>query len=83
MLLQEPDVFAVCLCVCRKMNGTPCIATRPCLDTMTNFGCPYYSLSHQLLYFMVAKMVRSRFITFVIQHKQIISKIQVIKTKKR
>lgn len=39
-----------------KMNGTPCIATRPCLDTMTNFGCPYYSLSHQLLYFMVAKM---------------------------
>lgn len=40
------------------MNGTPCIVTKPCLDTMTHFGCPYYSLSHQLLYFMVGKMVR-------------------------
>lgn len=50
--------FVSRLCACRKMNGTPCIATKPCLDTMTHFGCPYYSLSHQLLYFMVGKMVR-------------------------
>lgn len=39
-----------------KMNGTPCIVTRPCRDTMTRFGCPHYSLSHQLLYFMIGKM---------------------------
>ncbi|KAL0992581.1 hypothetical protein UPYG_G00095290 [Umbra pygmaea] len=36
-----------------KNNGTPCIVTKSCRDTMTQFGCPYYSLSHQLLYFMV------------------------------
>lgn len=47
------------------MNGTPCIATNDCIDTMTNFGCPYYSLSHQLLYFMVGKMVR-RILAFVV-----------------
>lgn len=40
------------------MNGTPCIVTKPCRDTMTHFGCPHYSLSHQLLYFMIGKMVR-------------------------
>uniref|UniRef100_A0A1A8PLS0 Chromosome 16 open reading frame 89 n=1 Tax=Nothobranchius rachovii TaxID=451742 RepID=A0A1A8PLS0_9TELE len=39
-----------------KMNGTPCIATKPCRDTMTRFGCPHYSLSHQLLYFMIGRM---------------------------
>ncbi|XP_062264149.1 UPF0764 protein C16orf89 homolog [Platichthys flesus] len=39
-----------------KMNGTPCIVTKPCRDTMTQFGCPHYSLSHQLLYFMIGKM---------------------------
>ncbi|KAG9337628.1 hypothetical protein JZ751_028385 [Albula glossodonta] len=39
-----------------KDNGTPCIVTKACRDTMTRFGCPYYSLSHQLLYFMVGKM---------------------------
>ncbi|XP_019950365.1 UPF0764 protein C16orf89 homolog [Paralichthys olivaceus] len=39
-----------------KMNGTPCIVTKPCRDTMTHFGCPHYSLSHQLLYFMIGKM---------------------------
>ncbi|KAM9394180.1 UPF0764 protein C16orf89 homolog [Pholidichthys leucotaenia] len=39
-----------------KMNGTPCIVTKPCRDTMTRFGCPHYSLSHQLLYFMIGKM---------------------------
>lgn len=43
----------------RKENGTPCIVTKPCLDTMTRFGCPHYSLSHQLLYFLVGRMVRS------------------------
>ncbi|XP_010902832.1 UPF0764 protein C16orf89 homolog [Esox lucius] len=36
-----------------KNNGTPCIVTKMCRDTMTRFGCPYYSLSHQLLYFMI------------------------------
>lgn len=46
------------VCVCRKVNGTPCIATKSCLDTMTNFGCRDYSLSHQLLYFLIGKMVR-------------------------
>lgn len=46
------------MCLSRKMNGTPCIVTKPCRDTMTRFGCPYYSLSHQLLYFMIGKMVR-------------------------
>ncbi|XP_023677910.1 UPF0764 protein C16orf89 homolog [Paramormyrops kingsleyae] len=39
-----------------KDNGTPCIVTESCRDTMTVFGCPYYSLSHQLLYFMIGKM---------------------------
>ncbi|TNN22823.1 UPF0764 protein C16orf89 [Liparis tanakae] len=41
------------------MNGTPCIVTKPCRDTMTQFGCPHYSLSHQLLYFLIGRMVRS------------------------
>lgn len=45
------------VCLSRKMNGTPCIVTKPCRDTMTRFGCPHYSLSHQLLYFMIGKMV--------------------------
>ncbi|KAM6904901.1 UPF0764 protein C16orf89 homolog isoform 1-T1 [Xenentodon cancila] len=40
----------------KKMNGTPCIVTKPCRDTMTRFGCPFYSLSHQLLYFMIGRM---------------------------
>ncbi|XP_068605520.1 UPF0764 protein C16orf89 homolog [Brachionichthys hirsutus] len=39
-----------------KMNGTPCIVTKPCRDTMTRSGCPHYSLSHQLLYFMIGRM---------------------------
>ncbi|KAM9779946.1 UPF0764 protein C16orf89 homolog [Neosynchiropus ocellatus] len=39
-----------------KMKGTPCIVTKPCRDIMTRFGCPHYSLSHQLLYFMIGKM---------------------------
>ncbi|KAM7371506.1 hypothetical protein PAMP_008741 [Pampus punctatissimus] len=39
-----------------KMNGTPCIVTKPCRDTMTRFGCPHYSLSHQMLYFLIGKM---------------------------
>lgn len=39
-----------------KDNGTPCIVTKPCRDTMTRFGCPHYSLSHQLLYFMIGGM---------------------------
>ncbi|XP_061761634.1 UPF0764 protein C16orf89 homolog [Nerophis ophidion] len=39
-----------------KTKGTPCIVTKPCQDTMTRFGCPYYSLSHQLLYFIIGKM---------------------------
>ncbi|XP_051995531.1 UPF0764 protein C16orf89 homolog isoform X2 [Xyrauchen texanus] len=39
-----------------KDNGTPCIITQSCRDTMTQFGCPHYSLSHQLLYFMIGKM---------------------------
>ncbi|TNM97101.1 hypothetical protein fugu_015257 [Takifugu bimaculatus] len=39
-----------------KVNGTPCIATKSCLDTMTNLGCRDYSLSHQLLYFLIGKM---------------------------
>ncbi|XP_077591523.1 UPF0764 protein C16orf89 homolog [Stigmatopora nigra] len=39
-----------------KQKGTPCIVTKPCRDTMTQFGCPHYSLSHQLLYFLIGKM---------------------------
>ncbi|XP_066498450.1 UPF0764 protein C16orf89 homolog isoform X2 [Hoplias malabaricus] len=39
-----------------KDNGTPCIVTKSCRDTMTKFGCSYYSLSHQLLYFMIGTM---------------------------
>ncbi|XP_030645988.1 UPF0764 protein C16orf89 homolog isoform X2 [Chanos chanos] len=39
-----------------KDNGTPCIVTKSCRDTMTQFGCPHYSLSHQLLYFMIGTM---------------------------
>lgn len=42
----------------RKDNGTPCIVTKLCRDTMTRFGCPHYSLSHQLLYFMIGTMVK-------------------------
>uniref|UniRef100_A0A3Q2CF47 Chromosome 16 open reading frame 89 n=1 Tax=Cyprinodon variegatus TaxID=28743 RepID=A0A3Q2CF47_CYPVA len=46
-----------------KMNGTPCIVTKPCRDTMTRFGCPCYSLSHQLnvktsfLFFLFAVLI--------------------------
>uniref|UniRef100_A0A3Q3A7D6 Chromosome 16 open reading frame 89 n=1 Tax=Kryptolebias marmoratus TaxID=37003 RepID=A0A3Q3A7D6_KRYMA len=39
-----------------KMSGTPCIVTKLCRDTMTRFGCPHYSLSHQLLYFLIGRM---------------------------
>ncbi|XP_018620183.1 UPF0764 protein C16orf89 homolog [Scleropages formosus] len=39
-----------------KDNGTPCIVTKSCRDMMTRFGCPHYSLSHQLLYFLTGKM---------------------------
>ncbi|XP_065129818.2 UPF0764 protein C16orf89 homolog [Paramisgurnus dabryanus] len=39
-----------------KDNGTPCIVTKTCRDAMTQFGCPHYSLSHQLLYFMIGTM---------------------------
>ncbi|CAG02253.1 unnamed protein product [Tetraodon nigroviridis] len=39
-----------------KVNGTPCISTKSCLDIVTNFGCQDYSLSHQQLYFMIGKM---------------------------
>ncbi|KAK7938725.1 hypothetical protein WMY93_002051 [Mugilogobius chulae] len=39
-----------------KQNGTPCIVTKQCRDMMTRFGCPFYSLSHQLLYFMIGNM---------------------------
>ncbi|TRY60250.1 hypothetical protein DNTS_005914 [Danionella cerebrum] len=39
-----------------KENGTPCIVTKYCRDTMTQFGCPHYSLSHQLLYFMIGAL---------------------------
>ncbi|XP_033827299.1 UPF0764 protein C16orf89 homolog [Periophthalmus magnuspinnatus] len=39
-----------------KQNGTPCIVTKQCRDMMTRFGCPFYSLSHQLLYFMIGHM---------------------------
>uniref|UniRef100_W5MIN6 Chromosome 16 open reading frame 89 n=1 Tax=Lepisosteus oculatus TaxID=7918 RepID=W5MIN6_LEPOC len=39
-----------------KDNGTPCIVTKSCRETMTRFGCPRYSLSHQLLYFMMGRM---------------------------
>lgn len=45
-------------CVCRKVNGTPCISTTSCLDIVTSFGCQDYSLSHQQLYFMIGKMVK-------------------------
>ncbi|XP_015215924.2 UPF0764 protein C16orf89 homolog isoform X1 [Lepisosteus oculatus] len=40
----------------QKDNGTPCIVTKSCRETMTRFGCPRYSLSHQLLYFMMGRM---------------------------
>ncbi|XP_062875090.1 UPF0764 protein C16orf89 homolog [Trichomycterus rosablanca] len=39
-----------------KEDGTPCIVTKTCMEAMTQFGCPHYSLSHQLLYFMVGRM---------------------------
>ncbi|XP_056609238.1 UPF0764 protein C16orf89 homolog isoform X2 [Triplophysa dalaica] len=39
-----------------KDNGTPCIVTKSCRDVMTQFGCPHYSLSHQLLYFMIGTL---------------------------
>ncbi|XP_058851822.1 UPF0764 protein C16orf89 homolog isoform X2 [Acipenser ruthenus] len=39
-----------------KYNGTPCIVTNSCRNIMTRFGCPDYSLSHQLLYFMFGEM---------------------------
>lgn len=49
--------YANCYFIERKDNGTPCIVTKSCRDTMTQFGCPHYSLSHQLLYFMIGTMV--------------------------
>ncbi|KAG2455632.1 CP089 protein, partial [Polypterus senegalus] len=39
-----------------KDNGTPCIVTNSCRNLMTRFGCADYSLSHQLLYFMIGQM---------------------------
>ncbi|XP_053550249.1 UPF0764 protein C16orf89 homolog [Bombina bombina] len=36
--------------------GEPCIVSEPCLAHMTRPGCVNYTLSHQLLYFMTAKM---------------------------
>ncbi|XP_033887513.3 UPF0764 protein C16orf89 homolog isoform X1 [Acipenser ruthenus] len=39
-----------------KDNGTPCIVTNSCRNSMTRFGCPDYSLSHQLLYFLFGAM---------------------------
>ena len=46
----------------RKQKGTPCIVTESCRDTMTMFDCPLYSLSHQLLYFLIASMVTNTLI---------------------
>ncbi|KAM9746260.1 UPF0764 protein C16orf89 homolog isoform 2-T2 [Menidia menidia] len=39
-----------------KAGGTACIVTQTCRETMTRFGCPRYSLSHQMLYFLVGRM---------------------------
>lgn len=66
-MVSDPQMLraAAAFLFSRKMNGTPCIVTKPCRDTMTQFGCPHYSLSHQLLYFMIGKMV-SCLITWVV-----------------
>ncbi|XP_076839422.1 UPF0764 protein C16orf89 homolog isoform X2 [Brachyhypopomus gauderio] len=53
---QQGDKCLTLLLGTWKDNGTPCIVTKSCRDTMTRFGCPHYSLSHQLLYFMVGTM---------------------------
>ncbi|XP_035387774.1 UPF0764 protein C16orf89 homolog isoform X2 [Electrophorus electricus] len=53
---QQGDKCMTLLLGTWKDNGTPCIVTKSCRDTMTRFGCPHYSLSHQLLYFMIGKM---------------------------
>lgn len=67
-MVSDPQMLraAAAFLFSRKMNGTPCIVTKPCRDTMTQFGCPHYSLSHQLLYFMIGKMVRCHVITWVV-----------------
>ncbi|XP_078414442.1 UPF0764 protein C16orf89 homolog isoform X3 [Cetorhinus maximus] len=39
-------------------NGTPCLETETCRRLMTALNCPDYSLSHQLLYFIVAEYKR-------------------------
>ncbi|KAM4632352.1 UPF0764 protein C16orf89 homolog isoform 2-T2 [Discoglossus pictus] len=36
-------------------TGEPCVVSEPCKKIMTKHGCTDYSLSHQLLYFMVGK----------------------------
>nr|XP_014339728.1 PREDICTED: UPF0764 protein C16orf89 homolog [Latimeria chalumnae] len=39
-------------------SAVPCVVTHTCRNTMTQFGCPDYSLSHQLLYFMIGELKR-------------------------
>uniref|UniRef100_A0A4W3IAN6 Uncharacterized protein n=1 Tax=Callorhinchus milii TaxID=7868 RepID=A0A4W3IAN6_CALMI len=36
--------------------GLPCLVSSTCRNLMTAFGCPDYSISHQLLYFLIAEL---------------------------
>ncbi|CAJ0962169.1 unnamed protein product, partial [Ranitomeya imitator] len=40
----------------RKDDKEPCVVTAPCKKMMDQKGCTGYSLSHQLLFFIVGKM---------------------------
>ncbi|XP_071978792.1 UPF0764 protein C16orf89 homolog isoform X2 [Engystomops pustulosus] len=46
-------------------NKEPCVVTAPCLKKMTEEGCTDYSLSHQLLFFLVGKLKGCRNDLFV------------------
>ncbi|KAG8540878.1 hypothetical protein GDO81_030151, partial [Engystomops pustulosus] len=42
----------------RNENKESCVVTAACIKKMTEEGCTEYSLSHQLLYFIVGKLHR-------------------------
>ncbi|XP_071978819.1 UPF0764 protein C16orf89 homolog [Engystomops pustulosus] len=49
----------------RKENKEPCVVTAPCLKAMTREDLSDYSLSHQLLFFLIGKMKHCRNDLFV------------------
>ncbi|KAK1799134.1 hypothetical protein P4O66_007385 [Electrophorus voltai] len=80
---QQGDKCMTLLLGTWKDNGTPCIVTKSCRDTMTRFGCPHYSLSHQLLYFMIGKMKTVSRIFFVMCYPIVYSVYNYVDSQKK